>query len=119
MFEQHAEVGQDGEPVEKPKELYVALTSDRGLCGAVHSSICRTIRNELNQKPSLENVGIICVGDKSCAQLQKLFGNQILCVGNEIGRLPPQFGDASKITNAILNTGFEYDVGKLYFNRFK
>ena len=49
----------------------------------------------------------------------RLFGQNILCVGNEIGRLPPQFGDASKITNAILNSGFEYDVGKLYFNRFK
>ena len=51
------------------KELYVALTSDRGLCGAVHSSICKSIRNELLEKPSLENVGIICVGDKSRAQL--------------------------------------------------
>ena len=70
---QHAEVSQDGEvTAEKPKmELLVALTSDRGLCGAVHSSICRTIKAELNARPSLENVGIICVGDKSRAQLQK------------------------------------------------
>ena len=52
-----------------PKELYVALTSDRGLCGGVHSSICKTIRNELLEKPNLDNVGIICVGDKSRAQL--------------------------------------------------
>ena len=37
----------------------------------------------------------------------RLFGNQILCVGNEIGRLPPQFGDASKITNAILVIFFQ------------
>lgn len=69
---QHAAVGQDGEVTEKPKkELLVALTSDRGLCGAVHSSICRAIKAELNARPSLENVGIICVGDKSRAQLQK------------------------------------------------
>ena len=69
---QHAEVGQDGEVTEKPKkELFVAMTSDRGLCGAVHSSICRTIKAELHARPSLENVGIICVGDKSRAQLQK------------------------------------------------
>ena len=58
------------EKKDTPKEeLYVALTSDRGLCGAVHSSICKSIRNELLEKPSLENVGIICVGDKSRAQL--------------------------------------------------
>jgi len=42
-----------------------------------------------------------------------------LCVGSDIGRLPPQFGDASKVASAILNSGFEYDVGKLYYNQFK
>merc|ERR1711997_254542 len=69
------------------KELYVALTSDRGLCGGVHSSICKTIRNELLEKPNLDNVGIICVGDKSRAQLGRLFAKNIICVGSEIGRL--------------------------------
>merc|ERR1711993_223895 len=77
---------------EEGKELYVAITSDRGLCGGVHSSICKTIRNELLEKPNLDNVGIICVGDKSRAQLSRLFKDQIVSVGSDIGRLPPQFG---------------------------
>merc|ERR1712008_119699 len=102
-----------------PKELYVALTSDRGLCGAVHSNICKNIRNELQTKNNLDNVGIICVGDKSRAQLSRLFAKNILSVGSEIGRLPPQFGDASKIATNILNSGFEFDSGKMLFNRFK
>merc|ERR1712045_1074915 len=101
------------------KLLYVALTSDRGLCGGVHSSICKTIRNELLEKPALDNVGIICVGDKSRAQLGRLFAKNIICVGSEIGRLAPQFGDASKIANAILNSGYEFDSGKLYYNKFR
>ena len=74
-----AQVGRDeeGKPTPvvaqggEPKELYVALTSDRGLCGAVHSSICKTIRAELQAKSKLDNVGIICVGDKSRAQLSR------------------------------------------------
>jgi len=102
-----------------PKELYVALTSDRGLCGGVHSSICKTIRNELLEKPSLDNVGIICVGDKSRAQLGRLFAQNIICVGSEIGRLPPQFGDAAKIASQIMTCGFQFDFGKAYFNKFK
>merc|ERR1711910_86851 len=124
-----AQVGKDAEgnakPIESatagqaPKELYVALTSDRGLCGAIHSNVCKTIRNELQAKPNVDNVGIICVGDKSRAQLSRLFAKNILCVGSEIGRLPPQFGDASKIATAILNSGFEFQHGKLYFNEFK
>merc|ERR1739848_841531 len=106
-----------GEPeAEAPKELFVALTSDRGLCGAVHSNICKTIRNELLARPNVDNVGIICVGDKSRAQLSRLFAKNVLCVGSEIGRLPPQFGDAAKIATNILNSGFEYDSGKMLFN---
>merc|ERR1719411_132289 len=101
------------------KQLYVAMTSDRGLCGGVHSSICKTIRNELLEKENLDNVAIICVGDKSRAQLSRLFPKQILSVGSEIGRLPPQFGDAAKIASAILNCGFEFDAGKLYYNQFR
>merc|ERR1712203_566064 len=101
------------------KLLYVALTSDRGLCGGVHSSICKTIRNEMLEMPSVANVGIICVGDKSRAQLGRLFSKNIICVGSEIGRLPPQFGDAAKIASQIMTCGFEFNVGKAYFNRFK
>merc|ERR1712212_1149045 len=124
-----AQVGKDAEgnakPIEAaapgaaPKELYVALTSDRGLCGAIHSNVCKNIRNELNEKPSLENVGIICVGDKARAQISRLFAKNILSVGSEIGRLPPQFGDATKIASAILKSGFEYDAGKLVYNKYK
>merc|ERR1712055_1063441 len=121
-FYEQAKVGDEADEAPAAtggKELYVALTSDRGLCGGVHSSICKTIRNELLEKPSLDNVGIICVGDKSRAQLSRLFKKQILTVGSEIGRLPPQFGDASKIANAILNSGYEFDSGRLFYNKFK
>ena len=75
-FYKNVQVGQDAKGKVVPaeagqKELYVALTSDRGLCGAIHSSICKAIRNELLEKPNLDNVAIICVGDKSRAQLAR------------------------------------------------
>merc|ERR1711994_56205 len=70
-FYEHAQVGP--EEGAEGKTLYVAMTSDRGLCGGVHSSICKTIRNELLAMPNLDNVGIICVGDKSRAQISRLF----------------------------------------------
>merc|ERR1719245_3027983 len=82
-FYEQAQVGPE-EGAEPAKTLYIAMTSDRGLCGGVHSSICKTIRNELLEKKSLDNVGLICVGDKSRAQLSRMFKNQILCVGSEI-----------------------------------
>lgn len=48
----------------------------------------------------------------------RLFSKNILCVGSEIGRLPPQFGDAAKVANAIMTCGFEYDQGKMLYNKF-
>merc|ERR1739844_652284 len=78
-------------------------TSDRGLAGAVHSNINKAIRAKLEEKiaagESLDNVKILCVGDKSRAFFQRVFPKQILMVGSEIGRLPPTFNDADKVAN--------------------
>lgn len=101
---------------EEPKKLYIAITSDRGLCGAVHTGIARSIRGDLTENP---NIKVICVGDKSRAILQRLYGQNIEMVCNEIGRLPPTFLDAAKLTNAILNMGYEYTEGKIIYNKFK
>ena len=101
----------------------MALTSDRGLAGAVHSSICKNIRQTLHDKvaagESLDNVKILCVGDKSRAFMQRFFPKQLIMVGSEIGRLPPTFNDAAKIANAILTNGYEFDKGSLLFNYYK
>merc|ERR1711868_227504 len=108
---------------EQPKELFVAMTSDRGLAGAVHSNVNKAIRAKLEEKlaagESLDNVKILCVGDKSRAFFQRFFPKQVLIVGSEIGRLPPTFNDAAKVANAILTSGYEYDKGKLLFNYYK
>jgi len=98
------------------KKLYLAMSSDRGLCGAIHSGIGRMIRNELASDP---NIKVICVGDKSRAILQRLYADNILMVASEIGRLPPQFLDASKLANEVLNLDYEYTEGKIFYNRFK
>lgn len=101
---------------EEPKKLYIAITSDRGLCGAVHTGVARHIRGDLAADP---NIKVICVGDKSRAILQRLYGKNIEMVCNEVGRLPPTFLDAAKLTNAILNLGYEYTDGKIIYNKFK
>jgi len=120
QFYKSAEITSDNP---QPKELFVAITSDRGLAGAVHSNINKAIRAKLEEKvaagESLDNVKILCVGDKSRAFFQRFFPKQILMVGSEIGRLPPTFNDASKVANAILSSGYEFETGKLLFNYYK
>lgn len=52
-----------------------------GLCGAVHTGVARVIRGDLAKD---ENIKVICVGDKSRAILQRLYGKNILFVANEV-----------------------------------
>lgn len=106
-------------PAEKPQRVFVAITSDRGLCGAVHTAIARNIRNELLQDKDRDNVKIVCVGDKSRNVLQRLFSNNILLVANDIGRKPPTFLDAAKLAIAMLNAGYQFNSGKIVYNKFK
>jgi F-type H+-transporting ATPase subunit gamma len=101
----------------EPKKLLIAITSDRGLCGAVHTGVARYIRGALAEDDT--NTKVICIGDKSRAILQRLYAKHILMVGNEIGRLPPTFLDAAKAANAIMNCGYEFTEGKIIYNKFK
>jgi len=107
--------------LESPKEIYVPITSDRGLAGGVHSNICKKIKSSLLEKTpeQLENIKIICVGDKSRAFMARYFPYNTVMVGSEIGWLPPQFGDASKVATAILDCNHEFDQGYIYYNSYK
>lgn len=105
------------QPVEEtPKKLIVACTSDRGLCGAIHSNICKRIKAELAAD---SNAAIFCIGDKSRAQLVRVMPKQIFAQVGEVGRKPATFEDAARITTFILNSGLEFDTGKIIFNRFR
>lgn len=96
------------------------MTSDRGLCGAVHSGVARSIRNDFAADPArAENTKIVCVGDKSRSILSRILGKHIIFVANEVGRLPPTFIDASKLAAQIFNSGYDYTDGKIVYNRFK
>lgn len=55
----------------KPGTLIVALTSDRGLCGAVHSNVSKKIRAMLGSVADNSDMKVLCIGDKSKAMLQR------------------------------------------------
>lgn len=103
-------------PEKESKSIIIAISSDRGLCGAIHSGIGRQIKLDLAQNPDTK---VICVGDKTRAILARTHGKNILMVCNEIGRLPPTFLDASKLANEITNLPYQFTDGRILYNRFK
>uniref|UniRef100_T1JKD0 F-ATPase gamma subunit n=1 Tax=Strigamia maritima TaxID=126957 RepID=T1JKD0_STRMM len=102
----------------KPKCLYMAMTSDRGLCGGVHSNITKAIRTKL-QTADLDNTKVVCVGDKSRGILARQYGKFILMHFADIGKKPPVFQDATFIANQIMQSGYEFDFGTMFYNKFK
>ena len=38
---------------------------------------------------------------------------------NDIGKKPPTFIDASIVANEILTSGYEFDFGEMYYNKFR
>lgn len=53
-----------------PKTLLVPLTSDKGLCGGVNSSIVRTVRDIVN-KSDRSRMQVFAIGDKGVAGLNR------------------------------------------------
>lgn len=100
-------------------QLIVALTSDKGLCGGIHSSVCKTIRSIMYEKAADKNIKLFLIGDKANQILTRLFAKDVLTVCKNIGKTPPNFNDASFLAQQITKAGYKYDAGTLFFNVFR
>jgi F-type H+-transporting ATPase subunit gamma len=94
--------------------LIVALSSDRGLCGGIHSAIAKAVRPRLNNDTEAK---VFVIGDKARSQLQRTHPKSLAFSVNEYGKKPPTFIDASLVAAHII----QQDVfkGEIVFNKFK
>ncbi|KAA0721133.1 ATP synthase subunit gamma, mitochondrial F-ATPase gamma subunit [Triplophysa tibetana] len=107
-------------PEDKNKHLIIGVSSDRGLCGAVHSNVAKAIRSEIGKLSKAgKEVMVVNVGDKLRGLLHRTHGKHILINCKEVGRKPPTFADASIIATEVLDCGYEFDQGSIVFNRFR
>ena len=103
----------------KPKHLIIAISSDRGLCGSIHSNVAKNIRNIMASREGENSALVVCVGDKIRTIMQRFFRKNVLMHFAEIGKKPPVFAEASFIAQEILESGFEYDSAEIVFNKFR
>lgn len=104
------------------KHLIIAVSSDRGLCGAIHTSIVKAVKSllaEKKQQNAALETRIVPVGDKAKQILQRTHAPQILFSVNDVGKKTIVFLDAACIANEVLQSGYEFDSGELLYNRFK
>lgn len=103
LFEQ-TKAGEKGEAKE-PKILYLAISSDGGLCGGIHSQITRYMKKAQAAEPGT----LAVVGDKPKAQLSRAMPKALSLSFNGIGKDVPTFVEASAIADEIMKNGGDFD----------
>lgn len=95
--------------------IAVLITSDRGMCGGVHSAVSKSAKKLLSEKEH----NLFVVGDKAKAQLIQLHKDKFHLHINEIGRLPPTFDEALFVAEEILKAAPSFEKGVIIYNRFQ
>ncbi|KAA8500045.1 ATP synthase gamma chain [Porphyridium purpureum] len=111
------EVPPASDGAEKPKELLVAVNSDRGLCGGVNGNVVKMVMKQIDAKGQHEGLKILLVGDKGRDALTRRAGNHIITSFKDVFRAPITFDQASVIAEEIMKD--EYNRITIVYNKFR
>ena len=102
-------------PEQDKKTLIIVCSSDKGLCGGIHSGLTKATRRMVEERPDAQ---IAIIGEKSKAQLSRSTGNKIVLSFAGIGRDVPTFADAQAIADQISLLSEDYGSIEILYNRF-
>lgn len=102
--------------VEQKKTLIIVCSSDKGLCGGVHSGLSRRIRAYANE--TTEPFDLVVVGEKCKAQLLRTSPDAIQMSFAGIGKDIPTFADAQAIADQVVMNCSDYTDVKILYNKF-
>lgn len=104
-------------PTKVENSLVIPIAADRGLCGAINTSVAKAVKALTKEgEKAGETVQIQCVGEKVPGQLAREYGNKILATYTEISKRPFTFAVASSIGERAFAAN--YDIAKIVFNKF-
>ncbi|KAI0486391.1 ATP synthase F1 gamma [Xylaria cf. heliscus] len=101
---------------EGKKTLYIVCSSDKGLCGGIHSGLSRFMRRHLG--PNQQPADLVLIGEKSRAQLSRTSPNAIALTFAGIGKDVPTFADAQAIADQVVQLPTDYSDIKIVYNKF-
>lgn len=104
-------------------QLYIVCSSDKGLCGGIHSSVSKRTKSELlklggaaGSADSPEGPKLVVLGDKAKGQLTRSLGKNIAISFNQVGKDVPTFADASAIADKVISSGIKFDQVNIVYN---
>jgi len=105
----------EAQPAETGKTLYIVSSSDKGLCGGVHSSLSKAVRVKLLTN---ENADLVVMGEKCKSQLGRSNPRNMVLSFAGIGKDVPTFATAQAIANQIMSLDTQYDNVEIVYNSF-
>lgn len=97
--------------------LLVVITTDRGLCGGVNSSLARVLKQLVPKlRKAKKDVQLFIIGDKGRAQLGRPLGEFITQVNSD-SAAPYNFSLASALAQDV--TQCKADAVHVVYNKFK
>ncbi|KAF8475915.1 ATPase, F1 complex, gamma subunit domain-containing protein [Kalaharituber pfeilii] len=103
-------------PVESGKTLIIVASSDKGLCGGIHSQLTKTVRKRVADDP---NIDLVILGEKCKSQLGRTTGKNIKLSFSNVGKNVPTFTEAQTIADQITQLDTQYDNIDVIYNTFK
>ena len=102
---------------EHQKTLLVVCSSDKGLCGGVHSGLSRAARRMMNDAPK-GTYDLAVLGEKAKAQLGRSNPGSMVLSFAGIGKDVPTFADAQAIADRISLLSNDYSTIKILYNKW-
>lgn len=100
------------------KNLTVPITSDKGLCGGINSTVAKYTRGTIQTFSGEDRTNeIVVVGEKGKSQLQRDQRKKFVASITDTQKARITFALASTIADELLKT--EYDAARIIFNRFQ
>ncbi|KAL4907545.1 hypothetical protein BDW74DRAFT_149409 [Aspergillus multicolor] len=101
--------------LEDKKTLLVVASSDKGLCGGIHSGLSKATRRALEANPGAD---LVILGEKAKAQLSRTSPGAIVLSFANVCKDIPTFADAQAVADQIALLPTDYASVKVIYNKF-
>lgn len=99
------------------REGILAITTDKGLCGAINSSIIKAVRLDMLALAEKGEASLAVIGEKGRSALSRDQGERLFMTAGEFGKRPMTFLQASLVTDEVLAQG-SYDRLTVLYNKY-
>jgi len=103
---------------EKGNNLFIILTSDKGMCGPVNTQLVRYMKHKLKEEP-IPHSNFAMLGTKGTTAIQYAFPGQVYMTAKDFGKKEFSFLEVCLLVETLLQKEKSFDSVTVVFNHYK